>query len=148
VFEQRPLLGIGTGNFPPYFGRVDILETAARRPIHAHNIIMILLVENGILGLVVFVFLIGTAVVVALRRRQESPDEVAAVGRLAVVSMIVGHYAQQITDGLHLSPPTNTMLWIMLGLLFALCGNGYAQSKSELSNATPSLTEHAREATA
>lgn len=124
--EQRPLFGIGTGNFAAYFPRASIPETAAREAIHAHNIILILLVENGVIGFFVHILLLGTMLVVALKNRRASPDAVAAIGRLAVVAGVVAHYGQQATDGLHLSPPLNTVLWILFGIGIALAGSGYS----------------------
>jgi O-antigen ligase len=56
VLQERPVLGVGAGAFPA------AVEPALHKPTAAHNMVLCLLVEQGIVGFCLFVCLLGACV--------------------------------------------------------------------------------------
>jgi putative inorganic carbon (HCO3(-)) transporter len=127
LIKERPLLGFGPASFPAASARIqgpDIWPTT-RRPLgqwrlqpgadHAHDTLLTLGAELGVLAPLIAVGLtIGTAVVAfrTVRRRPEPGFRVATVGAAGALGSVVGH-------GIVDFPFRNPQLLAMVLMLFA-----------------------------
>ena len=116
VAPSRPVFGIGLDNFRYAFARLPVSETAQRVAVHAHNVVLVLLAETGLLGLFSFCAVILGALVLLLRRRRSDPSEGRRAWRLAIAASIIGSAAHQMTDSFLLEPTVNSVLWVFAGL--------------------------------
>jgi len=123
IAETHPLFGVGVNNFEYAFARLPVAETAQRVAIHAHNIVLALLSETGVIGLLSWGAFIAGTLVLLLRRRRADQCEERRLWRLAIAASILGSIAHQMTDSFLLEPTVNAMLWIFAGLA-VLMGSG------------------------
>lgn len=98
LIADHPLIGIGAGNFPlvsPHYGILGIYATTFD---HAHDVLLTIAAETGLLGLVFFVafgLASGWAGLVALR---SAPDRRAGLAALALLAAYVGTFVISLTD--------------------------------------------------
>jgi O-antigen ligase len=123
VAETRPVFGVGVSNFKYAFAKLPVSETAQRIAIHAHNIVLALLSETGIVGLVAFGSFIAGTLVLLLRRRRADTCEDRRLWRLAIAAAIIGSMAHQMTDVFLLEPTVNVILWTFAAIA-VLLGDG------------------------
>lgn len=121
--ETRPVFGVGVNNFKYAFAKLPVPETAQRTAIHPHNVVLMLLAENGLVGLLAFGAFIAGVLVFLLRRRRADPCEERRLWRLAIAAAIIGSLAHQMTDSFLLEPTVNATLWVFAGLA-VLLGSG------------------------
>lgn len=125
---QEPLLGRGPATFPTTYA--DTASTGrSGNAEHAHNIVLTLSAEFGLLGLVAFaalatsVLVSGWQAVRALQRRGQGPDAALCAGALGALVTVLGH-------GLIDYPLRNPTLffvhWAVAGLVL-----GYARVARE-----------------
>lgn len=105
--------------YPPALGD---LESRNALPDRNHNDLLDHLVMTGVLGLVAYVALVVSALILGLRTFLSStdPDHVALLAGLLAV--IVAHVAETQT-GIAIAP-TLTYFWVALALLVVLAGRG------------------------
>jgi O-antigen ligase len=102
VWPQAPLLGHGTGSWPILRGRPDLQS-------YPHNMILEILVENGIVGLILFCALAGVALrPVSLERIRRDPQALCAT------MLLLGALSNAMTSG---DLPGNRAVFLMLGVL-------------------------------
>lgn len=101
MFEDHPALGVGVGNFnaryPDYYVREEFRFSQG----HAHNFYIHMLAENGLLGLIAYMVLIGFFAALALRVVIAAPHGLAralALGSFATVTSLGAH---NIFENLH-----------------------------------------------
>ena len=81
MIKNNPVLGVGTGNFEiayPFWsaGKEDVLRPLGERVGNAHNDYLEIAAENGIVGLLLFLFLIFTIFKITfLNMKRGSPEE-------------------------------------------------------------------------
>lgn len=119
MFQRNPLLGIGVGNFEPYYTEV-LKPTQAHG--YSHSIFLTWLGETGILGLLANLGLIGAVIFFlgreTLKHRFGTPWRLRLTGLLsAFVALVVAnffhaHYGLEST-------------WVLLGI----CVSGYYLAK-------------------
>jgi O-antigen ligase len=122
MVEDKPLTGVGVGNFQaaaPHYalepGASGRTEHVIDKPQVAHNIYLHVLAELGVLGLVLFMgivgFAVGSAIVAAreFQRRGDFPMEIMA---RALVVAIAGF----LTAGFFSSDQFSKLLWLLLAL--------------------------------
>lgn len=80
--EERPLLGVGLGNYP----LLVKLTATYREPIYAHNLYLDIALELGLVGLALFLMLIGMAIRRAWRSWRQHHQHLALS---VVVSLVV-----------------------------------------------------------
>lgn len=92
VFATHPLLGVGPGQFPLYYQRYVALNGGSS--VHtgdgarnAHNIILGLAADVGLVGLIGFLFLVGIIVVGLVRARRVRQFRALATTALASVAV-------------------------------------------------------------
>ena len=110
MFLERPVLGVGAGNFNAAFPRFQLapFETPLG---HAHNVYVNFAAEAGLVGLLSIVLLTAWALLRAgwvVRQVRDTSNEWLAIGALGALSAFVVH---NLVDSLFVSG---------MGLLFAL----------------------------
>ena len=119
---ERPLTGVGLGNFPVRAGEsvrapgsLEFVELIAERPHEAHNTYLQLLAEAGLPALLAFLLVVGLSLRAARRAERrlaaQGDERLATWARavvLAGVAMLAGLVF--ITDG------DDLRLWLLLGL--------------------------------
>jgi O-antigen ligase len=107
AFPERPLVGAGAGAFVtairPYFG-------GAEKVASAHNVALGLLVEQGIIGLVLFAAVFGGCAWTILR----SPPPHGALWGVLILTWLVG--------GMSGNPEGLKFTWVLFGLVSAQSG--------------------------
>jgi len=120
AFKSSPLLGIGNGNFLQFlqqnYGHLPIPELYLTLP-HAHNATLVILSENGIVGITVALIIVGMALLQLIRhiKRTNTPK--------SAYSLIIGFavmYILSMFDALPYYP--SSMVWIawLLGAVVQL----------------------------
>jgi O-antigen ligase len=105
VWPQAPLLGHGTGSWPLLRGMSD-------RQNYPHNLFLEILAENGVVGLVLFLALLGAALrPVSLERLRCDPQALCAM------MLFTSTLSNAMTSG---DLPNNRAVFLMVGVL-ALC---------------------------
>lgn len=101
MFEDHPLLGVGTGNFneryPDYYVRADFRFSQG----HAHNFYIHMLAENGLLGLLTYLTLLGFFGLLALRTALFAPDGLARSIALGCCATLVSLSVHNLFENLH-----------------------------------------------
>ena len=102
LWPQAPLLGHGTGSWPLLTGRPD--QTS-----YPHNLFLELLVENGIVGLILFLVVVGVALrPVSFERLRRDPQALCAF------MVFISAFSNAMTSG---DLPGNRAVFLMLGVL-------------------------------
>lgn len=130
VAPTRPVFGIGVDNFKHSFARLPVSETAQRVAVHAHNLVLVLLAETGLVGLFAYGSLIFGVLVLLLRRRRGDPSEANRLWRLAIAASLIGSLVHQTSDSFLLEPTVNSIVWVFAGLAVVL-GLGYVHSQQD-----------------
>jgi tetratricopeptide (TPR) repeat protein len=121
MIAARPLLGHGLGTYvavypkyrlPQYFLRPKATNVTD----HAHNELLEVAAEQGLVGLAATLWLWGMAVWCGLRasRQSDGPERRAALGLLAATLVFMLHSLLDV-DLRHL--PNQSLLWLLMGLL-------------------------------
>ena len=130
MFQDRPLLGFGFGQFPeaklPYLAdRTTSLNLELIRPLAHHNTYLCLLVELGIVGLVLFLVIIGLWVKYAwtLARGHRRPAWVRAHGVL-VLCAIATYGVQMLFHDVSFTSIDNSIIFLLAGAAVGLSYSG------------------------
>jgi O-antigen ligase len=106
AFPQRPLLGAGAGAYgaavDPYFRN--------KGKVAAHNVVIGLLVEEGIVGLALFAALFGTCAWTIFR----SPPPYGVLCGVLILAWLIG--------GMTTEPQSMKFTWVLFGLVSAQSG--------------------------
>jgi O-antigen ligase len=112
AFAERPLLGAGAGAFPA--ATASMLSN--RRALSAHNILVAVIVEEGLVGLSLCVLLLGGCALTIARL----PAPPRAVWAPLMLAWLVG--------GMSVSWEYRKPTWVLFGLLGAQ-GAAYAEAR-------------------
>jgi hypothetical protein len=116
VFARAPVLGAGFGNLRMMLG--GLLGLPEGWAGDAHNLYLELLAETGIVGFVVFAFLIAAALRAALQRYRNSQDEFGRTLAFAAFAALVGVLVHGTVDYLfHTTPQVTALLFLVLGIM-------------------------------
>ena len=107
AFPQRPLLGAGAG---AYGAAVDSYLRSNGRYINPHNVWVGLLVEEGIIGLLLFAGIFGASAWTIFR----SPPPYGALWAVLLLTWLVG--------GMSGNPETQKFSWVLFGLVSSQSG--------------------------
>jgi len=127
IVGQRPLLGVGLGNYQNYFtqrtkDRVNYPEFIAPLALTAHNLYLHILTTMGVVGLIVFMWLIWSAI------KAVSPQS-----RLPATLMILAGFVSILFYGFVDTPFFKNDLailwWLLIGIL--LCYPATSARKQE-----------------
>ena len=120
--SQNPLIGIGADNFrtqsidylvQPGVIRVD--QYIVDEPLVAHNVYLELLVELGVVGLTLFVAIVGASLACALRSISEAREQGDVRLELLARALVVG-LAAMLTADFFASEQYSKQLWLLLAL--------------------------------
>jgi O-antigen ligase len=115
LLQQSPVWGIGPGNYPSYFIGEEYRFLPGRHRVmrELHNTYLDVAVELGLVGLALFLALVGTALAQARRAFVSRADSVEAAGLalfLALLALLVASFFMPNKDMRY--------LWLLLGLAF------------------------------
>ena len=107
IIRAHPLLGAGPGSFAVLYPLVS--EGDPFGAVHSHNVILQIMVDSGIIGLLAFALVGGTAVLV-LWRLWRSADRWQRLVAAAVAASYLSFAVNGMADALHLFPELLAML--------------------------------------
>jgi O-antigen ligase len=136
VVDDNPIVGVGIAQFPqvsPHYtlqpGALRFVNLIVEKHIVVHNLYLQLWVETGIIGLLLFLGVIGaslTAAVRAVRSFDRQGDaEMSALTRAAMLALI-----GMLTASFFLSNIEAGQLWVLLALGPVLWGIAQRQSRA------------------
>lgn len=115
MFQAEPLLGVGVGNYNARFREFQIHPGFPNSAGHAHNYYIHTAAETGTLGLAAYLWLIGTALAVALRAARTTQDALSRAVGLGAVGVTVALMVHNVVENLHV-----LSLGIQLAAIWAL----------------------------
>lgn len=118
MIRDRPILGIGPGN--EAFEKVYPLYMQPKySALSAYSIYLELLVETGILGFGVFLWLIVTTISLGIRQIQRLRDENNVYGfwLMAAIAGMVGILAHGLVDTVWYRPQISSLWWFLIALI-------------------------------
>jgi O-antigen ligase/tetratricopeptide (TPR) repeat protein len=125
LVAARPILGHGLETFGQTFTRVFppelvYLQGRAVRVDRAHNLILDTLASVGLVGLLAYGALVGTALAAGVRTFTRASDRQARVVSAAGLAAVTGHLVE--TQLSFQATATATLFWLVLGTLVAPWG--------------------------
>lgn len=121
IFTRHPIMGTGLNTFPLVYpqnrlpGDVNPLDA---RP-NAHNIVLNMAAEGGVLGLGVFLALLGQTFLMGWRWRAATTDGPTRGLRTALMAALAGMLVHQLFDGTLLSVHIGAGMWMIMAMLTA-----------------------------
>jgi O-antigen ligase len=121
MIKAHPLTGIGLSNFIPVMSHYDPTNVMRRFPATVHNLYLLEGAEAGVPGALLVMALFGVVLAMAWRRLpMMRRDRGAAWVAAAIVAGTTGFLVSQLADFSHRLEPLRSVIWMNLGLLFAL----------------------------
>jgi O-antigen ligase len=118
VFARSPVFGTGFGNLRGIMG--DLLNLPDGWTGDAHNLYLELLAETGLVGFLVFCFLIILTLRTALKQLRGTENHFNKMIALAIFAAICGVLVHGTVDYLfHTTPQVTALFFVVLGLLSA-----------------------------
>jgi len=147
MIAERPFFGHGLGSFVAEYPRFRLPEYFLRRSAtnitdHAHNELLEIAAEQGLVGLVATLWLWGVAFCRGVRSLRADDQWKLGLGILGATTVLLMHGMLDV--GLRY-PPDETLLWLLLGLLAgknSLTGDEQAQSGMLSTNSETPLRLH------
>jgi O-antigen ligase len=124
VFPRRPILGFGAGAFPTAIAGSPLRPRGLRPGVPAHNVLIAIMVEQGVVGLLILLALFGAC----LRAARSLPPPDRSVWLVTVAVMVIA--------GLSGNLDRWKVTWLLLGFLAARVGA--SDSLAAFVMATPS----------
>jgi O-antigen ligase len=118
LFAQRPLTGWGFGQFEHVIqteagsGLFGYFSTGAARGLASHNIFLRLAAETGLVGLLLFLALLGRWLRRAFTSTLEDNHETSAAGILFLAALIAYLSEALFHDPTHSIPPHLTLFFL------------------------------------
>ncbi len=125
IIRQHPVIGAGMNNFPEFFHKLD--TTGKSRIIKekhvVHNMFLWVWAETGIIGLLAFLGIFGTTVIVSLNLLfYVEPWKKALL--IGVVAGLLAHLAHGLVDpGFRVNPAISVLIFTLIGLVGAVSIN-------------------------
>jgi O-antigen ligase len=117
AFPARPLIGAGPGAFGQAVEPYLSTYFAASGVVSAHNVVIGMLVEYGVVGLALFAGILAAAIRTSLR----APSPYGALCGVLILTWIVG--------GMSGNPESLKFTWVLFGLISAQQGLTRAVSR-------------------
>jgi O-antigen ligase len=127
VWEAHPVFGAGLGEFPRSYSQINLPgkqylpNTIFQPPPHAHNLLLQVLSEQGILGLLAFVPIFWLAFRASIRLRA-GPNRTAGLVGSALLAALLAFLAHNLFDVTLEEPHTGPYVLVLLGLIGAAAG--------------------------
>lgn len=119
IFAHHPFIGTGMNTFPDAYPRYRVpgdVNPLDARP-NAHNIIVNMAAEGGVLGLALFVALLAETFRLSWRWQARAPDGTARGLRMALLAALAGILVHQLFDGTLLSVHLGAGMWMLMAIL-------------------------------
>jgi hypothetical protein len=122
AFAQNPIIGIGFGRLPKYiehaFESGDIIYVeGSRAASYAHNTFLSLLAENGIIGLVPYIFILYSIVKIIKSNYSHSLNYFEKNWIVTVVSIFLAYLVPLFFDKTGYYPKVNNLFFIIIGMM-------------------------------
>jgi O-antigen ligase len=131
IIADRPLTGIGLNNIVREMDAYDPMNVKSRLPGPTHNVYLLEAAEGGVPAAVFFVALFATIVFIGYRAIDAIPDLAARWLAAALLAGLVGFLVTQLADFSHRLEPLRSLVWLNVGLLFALRREYVGRRRSE-----------------
>jgi O-antigen ligase len=130
MIDAHPWLGVGLGNYTSAYSQYSLINWPAALG-HAHNIYLHTWAETGLLGLIAYLSLWATAIVLTLRTLKQTSgvERGLALGLSGVWAHLLIH---QIVDNLHVNN-NDLLIAALFGMLYALQSPSAPLFKSQMS---------------
>jgi O-antigen ligase len=126
-FEANPATGVGLGNYPER--SVDYLDNDIQHrelflgePRTTHNVTLELMAELGIPGVIFFYTLVGTSILAAVRSMRQGRVDPALSWSVPYARATLASIVGLVVAGVFISGQYQELLWVMMGVSFALSG--------------------------
>jgi O-antigen ligase len=139
MFEDRPVTGVGAGNFNAFYPDYYVRETFRFSQGHAHNFYIHMLAENGIIGLAIYLTLILSFAFVAIRVALATTDRMTGALALGALGTMAAAYVHNGFENLHV-----LNLSVQLSASWALAVVAYNRWLLECPAATATGVEYSR----
>jgi O-antigen ligase len=90
MWADHPILGVGIGNYPAQYDKYKVAPVWQNALSHAHNYYINIGAEAGIIGLVAFLLLIGSALLIGIRGFRRATDPLSRAVALGATGVMVG----------------------------------------------------------
>ena len=90
MWADHPLLGVGVGNYPTRYPEYQVADVWAAALGHAHNYYINIGAEAGVIGLLAFLLLIGSAITIGVRAFRRADDRLSRALALGGTGVMVG----------------------------------------------------------
>ena len=122
AFAQNPIIGIGFGRLPKYiehaFESGDIIYVEGFKAAnYAHNTFLSLLAENGIIGLIPYIFILYSIVKILRSNYSHSLNYFGKNWIVTVVSIFVTYLPPLFFDKVGYYPKVNNLFFIIIGMM-------------------------------
>lgn len=101
MFESSPITGIGAGNYNARYQDFYVRSNFRFSAGHAHNYYIQAAAETGILGLLTYLALIGTALTTAVRAARSAPTGLGRAIGVGAVGVTVAVMVHNVVEDLH-----------------------------------------------
>jgi O-antigen ligase len=127
MYQDHPAIGVGVGNFNVRFEDYSVREMFRKSQGHAHNYYIHTLAETGLIGLLVYLTLLGSIIALALQvllqsRRGDGLSRAIVLGAFGSIMAVSAH---NMFEDLHV-----LNLGIVISLLWALVIAGHERWRS------------------
>jgi O-antigen ligase len=125
IMETSPVVGVGLANFADAYsdvnvqGKWNLPGPGYRPPPHAHNLLLTLLAETGIVGIAAFLTFIA-AVMAALLRATRSADGSSRFLVAGIAGALAAIFVDNSADVTLFNNVTQATFWVILGCMAAL----------------------------
>jgi O-antigen ligase len=115
MIVDHPFFGVGAGQFPVYAPRYAIVDYGGLPFLHAHNVLLTIAAENGLIGLGFLIWLGLTIVARGLRTIASKRDHPAFPYAVATTAALFGSFVTGMIDY-----PPNTV--VIMGMIMVMVG--------------------------
>ena len=110
LFPEHPVLGYGLGTFPQVYRGIRWVEAA-------HNDYLRVLIEGGVMGLALYLWLLWAVVALGWRKFRCAKDDQSKDLAAAFLSVICGYLVIQVSDNLFGMPVVQFYFWALVALM-------------------------------
>jgi O-antigen ligase len=125
ILETSPVVGVGLANFAEAYsdvnlqGKWNLPGSGYRPPPHAHNLVLTLLAETGVVGVAAF-FAFVAAVISALVRALRGADPRSKLLVAGIAGALAAIFVDNSADVTLFNNVTQATFWVILGCMAAL----------------------------
>jgi O-antigen ligase len=118
MVEDRPFFGHGINTFMRVFQEYN--ESAKINPTYAHNSVIQMAAETGIVGVFLFLFIIGKLFYVGIKQALQSHDSWFTYMTLGLFTGTAAFFVQAFSDTSFESLQSSVLFWLVAGMMIAM----------------------------